>query len=120
MIRPSWLRMTSLPRGFWPNQETAEPSARSTPSPPGVINLAFCVGLDREPDRARIGHDRRLGRQLRQALSETSVTTKACVTCTWALGEHLRWPDEDRELLLHVESASPIRVILNYRKFNLP
>jgi hypothetical protein len=41
------------------------------------------------------------------------------VTCTWAWGEHLRWPDEDRELL-HVESASPIRVILNYRKFNLP
>lgn len=49
------------------------------------------------------------------------MTTKACVTCTWASGEHLRWPDEDRELLqLHVESASPIRVILNYRKFNLP
>jgi hypothetical protein len=48
------------------------------------------------------------------------VTTKACVTCTWGWGEHLRWPDEDRERLLHVESASPIRVILNYRKFNFP
>jgi hypothetical protein len=98
---------------FSSSRSLTEPGDRGSParkhrSPPGVTDNLHpaLVLIENRLGPALVaagGSDVSCGRQL----SEASVTTKACVTCTWAWGEHLRWPDEDRELLRHVESASP-------------